>query len=69
MNAPQINRHRTADLSPKEVLRAHIEQLSLDMQREFVAIALQLIAARPTPCEVDLPAYQPIVARKFSVRH
>lgn len=69
MNTLQINCHRTADLSAKEALRAHIEQLSLEMQQEFVALALQLIAARPTPCEVELPAYQSLPVRMRPISH
>jgi hypothetical protein len=69
MNAQQINRHRTGKLSPKEALRAHIDQLSLEKQREFIAAALQLIIARPTLCEVEIPAYQPVPARKRIVIH
>jgi hypothetical protein len=54
MQTRQINRHRTVDQSPKEGLRAHIDELSLEMQREFVEVALQLIAARPLFQEIEV---------------
>ena len=39
-------RLRATPVDPKQVLRAHIDQLSADKQREFIASAFQLIAAR-----------------------
>jgi hypothetical protein len=41
-----IKRQHDTTVDPKQVLRAHIDQLSADKQREFVASAFQLIAAR-----------------------
>ncbi len=49
----QIKRQRDTNVDPKQVLRAHIDQLSLDRQREFVAIAFQLIAARSNMSEAE----------------
>ena len=42
----QIRRQRDTNVDPKQVLRAHIDQLPLGKQREFVATAFQLIAER-----------------------
>jgi hypothetical protein len=41
-----IKRQRDTTGDPKHVLRAHIDQLPLHKQRQFVATALQLIAER-----------------------
>lgn len=49
----QIKRHLNTNVDPKQVLRAHIDQLPLGRQREFVAIAFQLIAARPNTNEAE----------------
>jgi hypothetical protein len=40
-------------VDPKQVLRAHIDQLPLERQREFVITAFQLIAARPNMGETE----------------
>jgi hypothetical protein len=40
------NPYRRNDVESKEALRAHVDQLSPDKQREFVAVALQLISER-----------------------
>lgn len=63
MQTIQINRHRTSDLSAKEELRAHIDQLSLEMQCQFVAVALKLIANRPALNDVPLHYDHPIIYR------
>ncbi len=49
----QIKRQRNTNVDPKQVLRAHIDQLPLGRQREFVAIAFQMIAARPNMSEAE----------------
>lgn len=41
-----IKRQRYFNVDHKQALRAHIDQLPLDKQREFVATAFQLIAER-----------------------
>ncbi len=46
MSFLQIKRQRTTDVDPKQLLRAHVDQLPLEKQRAFVAAAFQLIAAR-----------------------
>ena len=47
MSPLQIKRHRYTDVDPKQALRTHIEHLSPEIQREFIASALQLMAKRP----------------------
>ena len=42
----QITRRRKPNTEPKQALRAHVEQLPLDQQQAFVAIALQLLHRR-----------------------
>lgn len=42
----QIKRRTTANVDPKQLLRAHVEQLPVEKQREFVESALQLLAQR-----------------------
>jgi hypothetical protein len=69
MNALQINRHRTSDQSSKEALRAHIDRLSLEMQREFVEVALQLIAARRLPSEVAVTYASYMAMRRHTLTH
>jgi hypothetical protein len=59
MNATMLNRRRTVDQSPKETLRAYIEELSLEMQLEFITVALQLIANRPATCEILITPANP----------
>jgi hypothetical protein len=42
----QIKRHVEPNVDPKQVLRAHIDQLPEEKQREFVAAAFQLLGDR-----------------------
>jgi hypothetical protein len=42
----QSKHQHVTEVDPKELLRAHVYQLPPDKQREFVAVALQLIAKR-----------------------
>jgi hypothetical protein len=42
----KIKRQPDTNVDPKQALRAHIDQLPPEKQREFVASALQLIAKR-----------------------
>jgi hypothetical protein len=61
MFALAINRNRTTKLSPKELLRHHIDALSLDQQWEFIASALQLMAARPQLRQAEVIINEPRV--------
>lgn len=45
MLALQIKRCQE-DVDPKQALRAHVEQLPVEKQQEFVAAALQLLGNR-----------------------
>jgi hypothetical protein len=49
----KIKRQRDSEVDPKQVLRAHVEGLSRDKQREFIAFALQLIAERANMIEAE----------------
>jgi hypothetical protein len=69
MTALQITRHNASELSPKEALRAQIDMLSLDKQREFVAAALQLIAARQLLSDMGAGYDQSLPARKRTIKH
>ena len=42
----QIKRRVATDVDPKQLLRAHVEQLPIEKQREFVVEALRLLAQR-----------------------
>jgi hypothetical protein len=46
MLALKIKRSRVSSIDPKQTLRAHVDQLPLDQQHEFVSLALRLIATR-----------------------
>ncbi len=48
-----IKRQHDTPADPKQVLRAHIDQLPLEKQHEFVATAFQLIAARTAKREAE----------------
>jgi hypothetical protein len=69
MLALQINRHHTGNLSDKEALRAHVEQMSPDKKREFVAAALQLLAARTLLDEAEDQAFylEPVRNKRASL--
>jgi hypothetical protein len=71
MNELVINGYRAADQSSREALRAHVEQLSLEMQREFVNIAMKLLATRPAPCEVEIVDTDPshMAMRRRLIQH
>lgn len=59
MPAVHLPYRRHSYLHSKEALRVHVNQLSLDKQREFVAVALQLIAERPQYTEPEInPDYR-----------
>lgn len=64
-------RYHTMPRSPKEVLRAHVDQLSPAQQREFIAVALELIAARDLLDEVEdtVARIQPLSAPLHTVIH
>ena len=55
MYALQNNR-RHADIIAKQVLRAHVDQLSPAKQREFIAVAFGLIAKRTGVSEAEMRA-------------
>jgi hypothetical protein len=52
----QIKRQCNTTVDPKQVLRAHIDQLPLYKQREFVATAFQLIAERTGMSDAEIRA-------------
>jgi hypothetical protein len=62
-----INRHRRHSQSAKESLRAHIDQLSFEEQRQFVLSALQLMAARPQLQAAEAPIGQRLIMRRRSM--
>jgi hypothetical protein len=41
-----IKRQRNTEIDAKQLLRAHVEQLPVDKQREFIAAAFQLLGRR-----------------------
>lgn len=43
-----IKRQRSNRIDSKQLLRAHVDQLPLDKQREFVIEAFKLLSARPS---------------------
>jgi hypothetical protein len=49
----QIKRQRDPNVDPKQLLRAHVEQLPLEKQVAFVEAAFQLIAARTATNEAN----------------
>lgn len=46
MQPLQIKRHIDPNTDPKQALRAHVDQLPIEKQREFVAAAFQLLGDR-----------------------
>jgi hypothetical protein len=42
----QITRYANPEIDPKQALRAHVDQLSVEQQREFIAAAYQLLGDR-----------------------
>ena len=46
MLSVQIKRRQMNDVDAKQVLRAHVEQMPIEKQREFVAEALRLMGRR-----------------------
>jgi hypothetical protein len=46
MNTLRINRSLDSNVDPKQLLRAHVEQLPVEKQREFVEAAFQLMGDR-----------------------
>lgn len=59
MPALHVPYRRYNYLDTKEALRVHVDHLSLDKQREFVAVALQLMADRPQYTEPEInPDYR-----------
>ncbi len=42
----QIKRQRDTTVDSKQALRAHVDRLPSDKQREFIAVAFQLIGER-----------------------
>jgi hypothetical protein len=42
----KIKRHTDPDVDPKQALRAHIEQMPVEKQQEFVLAAFQLLGDR-----------------------
>jgi hypothetical protein len=56
MSPLQIKRQRNANVDPKQVLRAHIDQLPVEKQREFITSAFQLMAERTRISEANTGA-------------
>jgi len=54
MHSLRINRHTDPNLDPKQLLRAHVEQMPIEKQVEFVIAAFQLMADRIDLGEVEL---------------
>jgi hypothetical protein len=52
----KIKRQRDTEVDPKQVLRAHVDRLPPDKQREFIAVAFQLIAKRTDMSEPETRA-------------
>ena len=46
METLRIKRSLETDVDPKQLLRAHVEQLPVEKQQEFVAAAFQLLGDR-----------------------
>ena len=59
----------TTTLSPKDLLRAHVERLSPAQQREFIAAALELIALRDMLDEVEVTASRLQPSSMHTVAH
>jgi hypothetical protein len=68
MLALQINRHRRSHMTPKQALRAHFDQMSPEKRREFVDLAMQLIAERTLMDEVadEVDAIQFLQGRRHN---
>jgi hypothetical protein len=61
MSTLRIRRQRCNVADPKKILRAHIDQLPLEKQRDFVLTALQLIAERTNlQQDMSIGGYHPI---------
>ncbi len=56
MNTLKIKRQSVTNVDPKQALRAHVDLLPPQKQREFVASALQLIAKRTATSEAKVGA-------------
>jgi hypothetical protein len=52
----QIKRQRNTEVDPKQVLRAHVDRLPPHKQREFIAVAFQLMAKRTSMNEAEIRA-------------
>ena len=46
MNTLRINRSLGTEVDPKQALRAHVDQMPIEKQRDFVAAAFQLLGDR-----------------------
>ena len=46
MQALQISRRTESNVDPKQLLRAQVDQMPVEKQREFVDVALQLLGDR-----------------------
>lgn len=46
MNTVRIKRNLDSNVDPKQALRAHVEQLPIEKQYEFIDVAFQLMAER-----------------------
>ncbi len=49
----QIKRQRATNVDPKQLLRAHIDQLPIEKQHEFITLAFRLIAERTDKHEAE----------------
>jgi len=56
MQLLQIKRRLDTTVDPKQALRAHVDQLPIEKQREFVAAAFQLLGDRIDLSKIALPS-------------
>jgi len=61
----KITRRRDASVDSKQLLRTCVDELSVDQQREFVLMAVQLIIARPQQSSNGIWPYR---GRQFLAR-
>lgn len=56
MRPLQIKHQRNTEVDPKQALRAHVDRLPPNKQREFITSAFQLIAKRTSMSEAEIGA-------------
>jgi hypothetical protein len=65
MSSLQIKRKHDTNDDPKQVLRAHIDRLPPEKQREFIASALQLMAERTRMSEAKIKTKPKVCTERF----